>query len=161
MKKKPTGKKSRTNAIIAAIVIMAIIPAGIYYYNQQKFSQDHTTQWTQTSGPFSINNSTYRLGDNVFMVVFGLKSTDVGKIIVYDPKGGIFSQIPFNGTEKSEFNYFFKPNTERPEKLCTPQDLIGNWTIVFQETSYRSIPFQVINQWVQGSQSEIKPINPC
>lgn len=161
MKKKKTGKKSRTNTIIVTIVILAVIPAGIYFYNQQKASQENTAQWV-TSGPFSITNETYRLGDNVFMIVQGLKPTDVGKIVVYDPKGGIFTQAPFNGTMKSEFNYFFKPNTEKIEKLCTPQDLVGNWTIVFQGTPYRPIPFQVINEWVEGSQSEIKPIpSPC
>lgn len=161
MKKKKTGKKGRTNTIIATIVILAVSLAGIYFYNQQKASQENTAQWV-TSGPFSITNETYRLGDNVFMIVQGLKPTDVGKIVVYDPKGGIFTQAPFNGTMKSEFNYFFKPNTVKVEKLCTPQDLVGNWTIVFQGTSYRPIPFQVINEWVKGSQSEIKPIpSPC
>ena len=136
-------------------MIMVIIPAGIYFYNQQKMSQENTQV---ISGPFTINKEQYRLGDLVFIVVTGLKPTDAGKMIIHDSKGGIFSQTPFNGTLKSDWNYVFKPTTVGIEKLCTPQDLVGNWTIVFQGTSYKPIPFQIINQWVQGAQADIKPI---
>ncbi|MDE1830588.1 MAG: hypothetical protein KGI25_09715 [Thaumarchaeota archaeon] len=161
MKKPRSGKKKNAmGAIIGVIVLVAVSAGVIYYYNQHGTSGNPTGKWV-TSGPFSITNSTFRLGDNVFMVVTGLKPTDVGKMIIQDPKGGIFSQVPFNGTEKSDFNYFFKPNTERIEKLCTPQDLVGNWTIEFQGTSYNPISFRVINEWVPGSQAEIKAINPC
>ncbi len=161
--KKPKSSKKRnaTGAIIGVILVIAVSAGFIYFSNQQKFSGNNTLQWAVTSGPFQINNSTYRLGDNVFMTVTGLKPTDVGKIVVLDPKGGTFTQVPFNGTMKSDFNYFFKPNTERIEKLCTPQDLVGNWTIVFQGTTYNPIPFKIINEWVEGSQAEIKAINPC
>ncbi|MGI0062655.1 MAG: hypothetical protein ACREBA_09425 [Nitrosotalea sp.] len=161
MKKPKSGKKrNASSAIIAVIVVVAISASAIYLYNQQKMSGENTAQWV-TSGPFSINNGTYRLDDNVFMVVTGLTPTDVGKIIVYDPKGGVFTQAPFNGTIKSDFNYFFKPNTEKLEKLCTPQDLVGNWTIAFPGTSYGPIHFKIINEWVQGGQAEIKAIDPC
>lgn len=160
--KKPRGgkKKNAIGAIVSVIAVIAASAGAIYYFNSHDTSSNPTAQWV-TSGPFSITNSTFRLGDNVFMIINGLKPTDVGKMIVLDPKGGIFTQVPFNGTEKSEFNYFFKPNTERLEKLCTPQDLVGNWTIEFQGTTYKSIFFRVINEWVSGSQAEIKAINPC
>ncbi|MDE1766266.1 MAG: hypothetical protein KGI27_08360 [Thaumarchaeota archaeon] len=158
-KPKSAKKKNAAGAIIAVIVVIAVSVGIIYFYNQKSDSQ--YTQWAVTSGPFSINNSTYRLGDYVFMTVTGLKPTDVGKIVVFDPKGGMFTQAAFNGTMKSDFNYMFKPNTEKIEKLCTPQDLVGNWTIDFQGTQYRSISFQVINKWVEGAQAEIKAINPC
>jgi len=150
--------------IIALVVIMVIIPAGIYFYNQQKMSQNNNPQGI-TSGPFSIDKERYRLGDYIFMVVTGLQPSDAGKMVVYDPKGGTFTQVPFNGTMKSDWNYMFKPATLASEKLCTPQDLVGNWSIVFQGTSYKAITFQVINEWVQGSQAEIKSIphgiGPC
>ena len=160
--KKPRSvkKKNTAGAIITVIVVVAVSAAAIYFYNHRGTPGDNTTGWI-TSGPFSITNSTYRLGDNVFMIVTDLKPTDVGTMIVVDPKGGTFTRVPFNGTEKSSFNYFFKPNTERIEKLCTPADLVGNWTIVFQGTTYMPITFRVLNEWVAGSQAEIKSINPC
>ena len=162
MKKPKSGKKSATNAIIAVIVIIAISASAIYFYNQQRISSGGNTAQEITSGPFTINNSTYRIDDNVFMVVTGLKTTDTGKIIVYDPKGGVVTQEPCNGTLKSDFNYFFKPVKEKLETVCTPQDLVGNWTIAFPGTSYSPIHFQIINEWVPSGQAEIKPIpQPC
>ena len=160
MKKKvKSGKKKHTGSIIALIIIVGVIPAGIYFYNEQKTSTANV-QWI-TSGPFAINKNQYKLGENVFMVITGLKPDAVGKIVVMDPKGDTFTTIPFNGTMKSSFNYYFKPNTERIEKLCKPTDLVGEWIIVFQGTSYKSIPFQIVNDWIPGSQAEIKPIDPC
>jgi len=144
---------------------MVIIPVGIYYYNQQKAAVENTGSNGIASGPFSINKEKYRLGDYVFMVVEGLQPSDGGKMIIYDPKGGTFSTVQFNGTLKTEWNYAFKPDTVATEKLCTPQDLLGNWTIVFNGTSYKPIVFQVINEWVEGAQSDIKAIphgiGPC
>ena len=160
MKKPKSGKKSASSAIIAVIVIIAISASAIYFYNQQKMSEgNNTAQWI-TSGPFAINNGTYRIDDNVFMTVTGLKPTDAGKITVYDPEGAIYTKIPFNGTLKSDFNWFFKPNTARLAKICTPQDLLGNWTIDFAGTSYDPIHFKIINEWVQGGQSEVKSVPP-
>ena len=160
-KPKSVKKKNATGAIVGVILVIAISAGAIYLYNQRQ--SDNNTLQGITSGPFSINNGTYRLGDNVFMTVTGLKPTDAGKIIVFDPKGAIFTQVPFNGTMKSDFNYFFKPYTLKSEKLCTPQDLVGNWTIVFQGTQYKSIPFKIINQWVPGDEADLdlKPISPC
>jgi len=156
-KKERPRKKKHTGSIIALIIIVGIIPAGIYFYNEQKTPQ---TTWI-ASGPFAINKNQYKLGENVFMVVTGLKPNDVGKILVTDPKGGTFTTIPFNGTMKSSFNNYFKPNTERAEQLCKPTDLVGNWTIVFKGVPYKSIPFKIVNDWIPGSQQEIKPIDNC
>ncbi len=164
MKKPKSTKKKGINAVIAVIVITAISAAGIYFYNQSRVPIGGSSMQAITSGPFEINNDTYRLGDNVFMVVTGLQPTDVGNVLVFDPKGGLFTKIPFNGTMKADFNYFFKPVTLKSEKLCTPQDLVGNWTIEFQGTSYRSIQFQVINEWVAGAQAgpDMQPVpKPC
>ncbi|MGI0047417.1 MAG: hypothetical protein ACREBB_09570 [Nitrosotalea sp.] len=164
MKKPKSVKKKGTGAVIAVFLIIAVSAAGIYLYNQHKAVVGGNTLQGITSGPFEINNGTYRLGDYVFMVVTGLQPTDVGNIVVYDPHGGLFTHIPFNGTMKADFNYFFKPVTIKSEKLCTPQDLVGNWTIQFQGTSYSPIQFQVINEWVAGAQAgpDLKPVpSPC
>lgn len=147
--------------MIVVFVIIAISAAGIYLYNQHKTVEGNTLQGI-TSGPFEINNGTYRLGDYVFMVVTGLQPTDVGNITVYDPHGRIFTNVQFNGSMKSDFNYFFRPQIVKLEKLCTPQDLLGNWTIMFPGTSYNPIHFQVINEWVPGDQAgpDMKPVPP-
>ena len=163
MKKKQSGqKKKKVNSIIAIIFISAIIAGGIYYYEQKKNSESEI-QWQNISGPFAINKFQYKLGENIFMVVSNLKPTDAGKIVIIDPKGDTYDAIPFNGTMKTDFHYYFKPNTQNIGglKICKPTDLVGKWGLIFQGTPYKSLTFNVINDWIEGSQAEIKAIPNC
>jgi len=148
--------------IIAVIIIVAIITGGIYYYNQQKISETNI-QWQNTSGPFAINKFQYKIGEYIFMAVSNLKPNYVGKIVLVDPKGETYDTIPFNGTMKTDFHYYFKPNTQNigGVKLCNPTDLVGKWGIVFQGVPYKSLTFNVTNSWIEGSQAEIKAIPNC
>ena len=158
--KKTRQNKKKTGPTIALIFIAVIIIVGIfYYYNQQKNSEENA-QWKNISGPFAINKFQYKLGENIFMIVSNLQPTNAGKINVIDPKGDTYYTIPFNGTLKTSFHYFFKPNTQNfgGILLCNPTDLVGKWGIIFQGVPYKPLKFEVINEWIQGAEAEIKPI---
>ena len=162
-KERSERKRKPIGAIIAIAVIGAAVGAGVYYYYEQQ-NKINEERWI-SSGPFSINKSEYKLGEYVFMSVQGLKPTDAGNIVIVDPKGDVYDHIPFNGTMKTSFNQFFKPNTQRSLALCTPDSLVGNWTLAFQGVSYKAIPFKIINDWIPGAQAEIKEVpkglDPC
>jgi len=165
LKTKQRSKKKRyIGKIIGLIILAGIIAAGVYSYYQQKESQDRQWKWV-VSGPFAINKNQYKLGENIFMVVSDLKTTDVGVIEIVDPKGDSYSKIPFNGTMKSSFKQFFKPTTQRSLSLCNATDLVGHWNIIFRGVSYKSIPFEIVNDWIPGSQTELAPVpkglDPC
>jgi len=160
LKKKTTEqKKKKTGPIIAVIIIVAIIVGVIYYYDQKKNSETNV-QWQNVSGPFAINKFQYKLGENVFMIVSNLKPNEAGNIVIVDPKGDTYYIIPFNGTMKTSFKQFFKPNTQNVGGvlLCNPSDLVGNWGIILQGVPYKSLKFEIINDWIPGSEAEIKPI---
>ena len=152
--------------IIGLIVLAGIIAAAVYSYYQQKESEDRQWKWV-TSGPFSINKNQYKLGENIFIIVSDLKPTDVGEIDIVDPKGDTYSKIPFNGTMKSSFKQFFEPNTQRRLALCNATDLVGNWNIVFKGVPYKSIPFEVMNEYLPGAKGSEgldpvpKGLSPC
>ena len=163
MKNKVTNqKKKKTGPIIAVIIVAAIIAGGVYYYNQQKISESNV-QWQNISGPFAINKYQYKLGEYIFMTVSNLHPNDIGNIVIVDPKGDTYDMIPFNGTMKTDFHYYFKPNTQNIGglKICKPTDLVGKWGLVFQGVPYKSLAFNVTNNWIEGSQAEIKPIPNC
>jgi hypothetical protein len=151
--KERTKKKKSRGKIIGLIIIAGIVSAAVYSYYQQEASKGGQWKWV-TSGPFSINKSQYLLGENVFMVVSGLKPTDVGEIDVVTPKGDTYSQIPFNGTLKSSFKQFFKPNTEARHNLCNATDLVGNWDIIFKGSQYKSIRFEIKNEYLPGESNK-------
>jgi hypothetical protein len=156
-------KKKHVGKIIGLIILAVIVAAGVYSYYLQK-EDDKKYQW-YSSGPFAINKNQYKLGENVFLVASNLQPSDIGEFDVVTPKGNIFEKIPFNGTMKSGFHQFFKPNTERSLALCNATDLVGHWSIVFKGVPYKSIPFKIVNQWIQGAQAEILPVpkglDPC
>jgi hypothetical protein len=161
--KNRSGKKKHTGAIIGLIILAGVIALALYVYNEHKISVEQY-QWV-TSGPFAINKNQYKLGEYVFMAVSNLLPTDAGQIVIIDPKGDNYSSISFNGSMKSSFRQFFKPNTERGLALCNPTDLVGQWNIIFRGVPYKSIPFKIVNDWIPGTQAEIKPVpkglSPC
>lgn len=154
MKIKPRSKKKKhLGKIIGLIVLAGIVAAIVYSYYQQEVSKGQSWTWV-TSGPFSINKSQYKLGENVFMIVSNLKPTEVGQINVVDPKGDTYSTIPFNGTMKSSFKQFFKPNTLSSLGLCNATTLVGHWSIFFKGVPYKAIPFEIINEYLPGESNK-------
>jgi hypothetical protein len=145
--KQRSKKKKHLGKIITLIVLAGIVAAVIYSYYQQKESEDRQWKWV-TSGPFAINKNQYKLGENIFMIVSGLKPTDIGEIDIVDPKGDTYSKILFNGTMKASFKQFFKPNTLSSLGLCNATTLVGHWSIFFKGVPYKAIPFEIINEYL-------------
>jgi len=152
LKIKPRSKKKKhLGKIIGLIVLAGIVAAIVYSYYQQEASKGESWKWV-TSGPFSINKNQYKLGEPIFMIVSGLKPTDIGEINVVDPKGDTYSTIRFNGTMKSSFKQFFVPNTQARFGLCNATALVGHWSIFFKGVPYKAIPFEITNEYIPHAQ---------
>jgi hypothetical protein len=93
------------------------------------------------------------------MVVSGLKPDDVGEIDVVTPKGYTFAKIPFNGTMKSSFKQFFKPNTLASVGLCNATDIAGKWDIIFKGVPYKSIRFEIKNEYLPGESDKVNGLD--
>ena len=148
-------KKIVIPIIIAAIVISVIISASYFY---KKPSDDTFTKWV-ISGPFAIDKAKYRLGENIFISVHGLKPGEVGNIVIIRPGEKTWKTIPFNGTAKSDFNYYDKPDTSKVLGIYKAEDLVGQWRVVFQGVKYEPIHFEFINEFIPGGEADLVPIN--
>ena len=140
--------------VISSIVIAIIIVAVVFTSPKlEKIeSKDPFENWNK-SGPFGINKFQYKLGEKVFFVANGLSVHDIGKVIVGLPNGTtIFTTIPFDGTTKSEFNTYFAPALSKTKKICSTDDIVGDWYVVFRDTSYAPIRFKVINETIDESE---------
>lgn len=111
-----------------------------------------------SSGPLTILNSKFKLGENIFLTVRGLDEKDVGKILFYTPKGKLFHQLLINGSSKSDFNNYFKPDTSKILGICTAEDLVGNWTVVLQGTPYKNLKFEMTSEYLKGAEADITPV---
>jgi hypothetical protein len=146
--------------IIACIIIVIII--GVTVFTSPKLEKtepvDPLENWNR-SGPFAINAFQYKLGENIFVTVNGLAPNDVGKIIFGLPNGTtVYSTIPFDGATKSEFNAYFMPSLSKTKKICSVNDIVGEWFVVFKDTKYKPITFRIINETIDGSASSFERV---
>jgi len=139
--------------IIVIVVVSAIISAPYFY---QTPSGD--THWV-ISGPFAIDKSKYKLGENIFISIHGLKPSEVGDMIFIRPGEETWTTIPFNGTAKSNFNYYVKPDTNAHLGIYEAEELVGEWRVVFQGVEYDPIHFEFINEFIKGGEADLVSIN--
>lgn len=136
-------------SIIAGIIAVVIITTITSFYIVQKPDDEIKPQWI-VSGPFAINKPQYKLGENVFMTVNGLRSNEAGNILIVNPQSKIWVAIPFNGTLKDHFNYYFKPDISKAAKISTEEELIGTWLVIFEGVGYQPLSFEIIDEHLPG-----------
>ncbi len=109
-----------------------------------------------TSGPFQIDKSQYLLGENIFIRITNLAQNEKGQIAFLRPMNethySVYITIPFDGAEKNSFNQYFTPDLSRALKICSVDDLIGTWKVVFQKTNYENISFEILNKTLPGEE---------
>jgi len=115
-----------------------------------------------TSGPFKIDKLQYLLGENIFFTVDHLDSTDKGRVLFLRPMNdtqySIYTIIPFDGSEKNSFNQYFKPALSHGKKICTTDDLVGRWVVIFEGTNYQNISFEIIDNFLRGEEINYEDI---
>lgn len=162
-----TVKKSLKIAGICGIGLTLIIISYVMLENESDVSSDsfprpetidRNVSPSIASGPLTILNSKFKLGENVFLTVRDLQKNEAGRILVFSPKGKLFQAYHFNGTQKSDFNAYFKPDTTRTLGICTPEDLMGNWTVVLEGTNYKNVQFEMLPEFLRGGEADIKPV---
>src|SRR3989338_10481330 len=135
-------------SMIIVVVIVAAISVSIYFaITQIQDSPDEGFEWI-TSGPFSIQDYQHKLGENIFVVAYGIAPNEKGIIRVYTPKNIEYVSYSFDGSVKSDFNVYFKPDTLFIKNRCSPEDLIGIWKMEFEGVSYPPIQFELINEYI-------------
>ncbi len=110
----------------------------------------------QTSGPFQIDREQYVLGENILMRIGDLQPNEKGQISFLRPLNethyDVYMTIPFDGSQKITFNQYFKPSLSRGLGVCTKDDLLGNWTVVFQGTNYDNLKFEIVDSYIPGEE---------
>ena len=147
--------------IVSGVVIGVIISVILVY--TQLDNVDENVQSGQyegwiNSGPFQINKQQYKLGELVFLSVNGLNVEDNGNIIFMTPNSVQYQTIPFDGRKKTDFNQYFKPTTSRALKICSIDDLVGEWTVIFQGVALERLNFEIIEEYVPGEEKRYPKI---
>jgi len=114
-------------------------------------------EW-QTSGPFQIDRSEYAIGEKIFIRIGGLDFQEKGQIAVMRPLNdthySVYLRIPFDETKKSGFNTYLEPQLSKTRGLCSVDDIIGEWSLVFRGTDYPNLYFEITDRIVPGTNVE-------
>ena len=129
--------------------------------NQENEYTPKPREWI-TSGPFQIDRSEYILGEKIFLRIGGLSHEEKGQVVFYRPLNNthtsVYISIPFDGTDKSAFNYYLQPQLSKSKGVCTAEEFIGDWTVVFRGTDYQNLKFKIIDQILPGDEDDFEPV---
>ncbi len=111
-------------------------------------------EW-QTSGPFQIDRTQYALGEKIFLRIGGIQFQEKGQVAVMRPLNdthySVYLTIPFDGAKKEAFNYYLEPQLSKTRGLCSVDDVLGKWALVFRGTNYSNLNFEIVNKTVPGT----------
>lgn len=111
-----------------------------------------------TSGPFQIDRSEYWIGEKIFMRINDLQTNEKGQIIFLRPLNEThhttYLNIPFDGTEKRGFNWYAEPELSKIKNICSINDILGEWIIIFEGTKYKNLNFKINNQILPGEEND-------
>ena len=116
----------------------------------------------QTSGPFQIDRSEYLIGEKIFLKINGLDQNEKGQIgflkQTNETHYTVFQTISFDGNSKSQFNYYTDIRLIKQLDLCSVEDIIGEWTVVFRGTEHPNLKFEIINKFIPGEEDSFEPV---
>ena len=115
-----------------------------------------------TSGPFQLDRSEYVLGEKIFLRIGGLALDDKGEVAFLRQSNSthysVYLTVPFDGSQKSAFNYYIEPQLSKTRGLCTAEDIAGEWRAVFRGTDYPNLEFRITDQILPGEDEYLIPV---
>jgi len=115
-----------------------------------------------TSGPFQIDRSEYVLGEKIFLRTSGLKYDEKGQTVFLRPLNSthysVYLTIPFDGSDNAAYNYYLDPQLSKIKGICTVDDLVGDWRVVFRGTDYPNLEFRITEQILPGEENSFEPV---
>lgn len=115
-----------------------------------------------TSGPFQIDRSKYVIGEKIFLVIGGLEHQEKGQVAflrpLNDTHNKVYQTIPFDGAKKNAFNYYIQPQISKKAGICTIDDIVGDWTVVFRGTDYGNLKFKITDKFIPGDEDNYQPV---
>ena len=148
-------------AIIAGIIAITMMSNGdsddIEKTTDENQYEVLPREW-QTSGPFQIDRSQYALGEKIFLRIGGLDFQEKGQVAVMRPLNdthySVYLTIPFDGANKDAFNYYLDPQLSKTRGLCSVDDVVGKWALVFRGTNYSNLNFEITDRILPGTNWE-------
>ncbi len=110
----------------------------------------------QLLGPLQINKDKYLLGENVYVILKDIKPGDRGKVNFFTPGGILYEELRFDGNQKDFYKKYFKPQLLQSKDLCQKEDLVGEWTVVFQGYENMRLHFEMLSDILPNQEHQFE-----
>ena len=67
----------------------------------------------------------------------------------------LFSSRQYDGSLETDFNFYFTPDTVKHREICTPEELVGKWKVVFEDGTYPPAYFEMTSEYLPGSEKHL------
>jgi hypothetical protein len=152
----------KVKVIIPIIIIIIIAGALIIFTPNEETSENKIIEKWQKSGSFEIDKSEYNIGEKIFLSTTNLLPEDKGTVQflrpINDTHNKSYIKIPFDGSEKTQFNYYFEPRYNEYKGICSIDDIAGNWLVKFLGTQYEDLNFKILAQPSSWDERTFEPI---
>jgi len=152
----------KVKVIISIIIIIVIAGALIIFTPIEETTENKIEEKWIRSGSFEIDKSQYNMGEKIFLSTVDLLPEDKGMVQflrpINDTHHKLYIKIPFDGMQKSHFNYYFEPRYNEYRGLCSMDDIAGNWIVKFSGTQYEDINFEILAQSSSWDERTFEPI---
>ena len=165
--------KKQISLIIVIAIISTIIISVLTFSEEMDNYRDENddTKWI-SSGPFAIDRTEYLLGHKIFLIAQDVNPNDKGSIKLVKMNeyenikeraenqgiGKVIKTFSFNGEKSTEFNIYFSLNLSIISDICSVEDIVGNYEIIFEGTNYKNIKLKVLNQYLPGTEVMFEPV---
>ena len=148
--------------IIPIIIIIIIVTLLIILIPNEETSKNKIEEKWVKSGSFEIDKVQYNMGEKIFLSTTNLLPEDKGIVQflrpINDTHHKSYIKIPFDGMDKTQFNYYFEPRFQQYRGICSIEDIAGNWIVKFSGTQYENINFEILAQPSSWDERTFEPI---
>jgi len=152
----------KVKVIIPIIIIIIIAGALIIFTPNEETTTNKIEEKWQRSGSFEVDKSQYNMGEKIFLSTSNLLPEDKGTVQFLRPLNDthhkLYIKIPFDGMQKTQFNYYFEPRYNEYRGICSMDDVAGNWIVKFSGTQYKDINFEILAQSSSWDDRTFEPI---
>ena len=152
----------KVKVIIPIIIIIIIAGALIIFTPNEETTTNKIEEKWQRSGSFEVDKSQYNMGEKIFLSTSNLLPEDKGTVQFLRPLNDthhkLYIKIPFDGMQKTQFNYYFEPRYNEYRGICSMDDVAGNWIVKFSGTQYKDINFEIRAQSSSWDDRTFEPI---
>jgi hypothetical protein len=103
-----------------------------------------------------INKDKYVLGENIFVKINDIPPGIKTQALFFTPSGKQFYEITIDGDKFSSAKQYFKPQLLSNRALCNVSELVGEWTVMFESSPNETMNFQVMNEYLPGTEKHFK-----